>query len=158
MPSQEPPTGPSAHDPGSLDDLLQETRVLLTGAQVLTAFLITVPFSSGFARLVATERGVYGATFLSALASLVLFTSVAAYHRLNWPLRDRPRFKRFATRVVVVGLVPLSLALVLATHLVLQPLFGTLWASLATGLVGLLIGGLWWVLPLASRLHRRLPT
>jgi hypothetical protein len=30
---------------GSLDDMLQELRILLQGAQVLTAFLIVLPFN-----------------------------------------------------------------------------------------------------------------
>ena len=38
------------------DDLLQEIRVLLSGSQVLTAFLVILPFSTGFTHLNTFER------------------------------------------------------------------------------------------------------
>lgn len=37
---------PDSHDPADLGDMLQELRVLLPGAQMLTAFLILLPFRS----------------------------------------------------------------------------------------------------------------
>lgn len=37
--------------PGDLADFLQELRVILPGAQTLTAFLIILPFQSGFGRI-----------------------------------------------------------------------------------------------------------
>ena len=60
--------------------------MLLAGSQVLTASLVTLPFSSGFTRLSGSERHVYAATFLTVLLSLVLFATPAAYHRLVWPM------------------------------------------------------------------------
>ncbi|MGC8035720.1 DUF6328 family protein, partial [Salmonella enterica] len=37
---------------GDLSDLLNELRILLPAAQLLTAFLITLPFNSGFSQIV----------------------------------------------------------------------------------------------------------
>lgn len=37
-----------ASEEGGLDDMLQELRILLQGAQILTAFLIVLPFNQGF--------------------------------------------------------------------------------------------------------------
>ena len=54
------------HDQGDLSDLLSELRVLLPGAQILLAFLIILPFESGFAKIVATEKLVYTLAFMSA--------------------------------------------------------------------------------------------
>jgi len=41
-------------------ELLQELRVAQTGTQILTGFLLTLPFSSGFARLSAGRERLSG--------------------------------------------------------------------------------------------------
>ncbi len=97
-----------------LTELLQELRVLLPGTQTLTAFLIILPFNTGFAEITGLEKVVYAITFVCSLISLVFFTAPAAQHRLQRPLRDRPGFKELATRLIVIGLIPLSIALILA--------------------------------------------
>ena len=103
---------------GDLGDLLFELRILLPGAQTLTAFLIILPFNGGFAQISAGEKNVYVAAFLCALVSLVLFAAPAAQHRLQRPLLDREHFKHRANHCVVAGTRFLSLALILATQLV----------------------------------------
>ena len=139
------------HDDDDLADLLNEIRVLLPGAQVLTAFLIILPFSQGFSQLNRTEQWVYLATFGCSLFSMVCFTSPAAQHRLERPLRDRDRFKRDATRAVIIGLVPLSCAWLLATHLVVNEIVGWLPGIVFPAVLALLIGTLWWIFPLWRR-------
>src|SRR4051794_18927871 len=91
------------HPDGDLGDLLQELRILLQGAQVLTAFLIVLPFNQGFAEINESEKWVYLATFFCSICPLVLFTAPAAHHRLQRPLNDRAGFKQFATRMIIVG-------------------------------------------------------
>lgn len=131
-----------------LADLLSELRILLPGAQTLTAFLIILPFNSGFAEINREERYVYIATFLCALASLILFAAPAAWHRLLRPLRDREGFKTRATHSVIAGLATLSIALVLATQLVLDAVLLRPWLSWGGALlVAVLIGVIWWLLP-----------
>ncbi len=137
---------------GDLSDLLAELRVLLPGAQTLTAFLIILPFNAGFAQIQQGEQYVYLATFLCSVTSLVLFTAPAAQHRVLRPLPDRERFKLTANRLIVAGLVPLSLALILATQLVMAEVLhhpGVAWGI--AGGVAVLIGVAWWVAPLRKK-------
>lgn len=136
-----------------LSDLLQELRVLLPGVQMLTAFLIILPFSAGFTRIEQSERWSYLAIFLCAVSSLVLFTAPAAQHRLERLLRDRVRFKHDATRLIIVGLVPFSLALILAAHLVVTEAVSTRSGLVAAAVVAGLIGVTWWPLPLLHRVR-----
>lgn len=143
--------GVTADDDGDLTDMLGELRVLLPSAQLLSAFLITVPFNSGFANIVAAEKTVFLATFTLSILSLVLLSAPAVQHRVIRPLTDRAGFKRLATRQIVVGAVLLAMALTLATQLVLSTVFGhgigIVFATLTGGLLLLL----WWVLPKVLR-------
>lgn len=143
-------------DDGDLTDMLGEMRVLLPTAQLLSAFLITLPFTSGFAAIVTSEKRVFLATFVLSVASLILLSAPAVQHRLLRPLTNRVRFKRFATRQIVAGSATLSLALVLATQLVLSAVFGHAVGNVAGGLVAALILLLWWVFPKVWRASGRL--
>ena len=139
-----------ANDP-DLNDLLQELRILLQGAQVLTAFLTIVPFSEGFGRLDQFERMVFLVTFVSSLAGLIFISAPAAQHRLQRPLKDREGFKRFATRMTLVGLVAISVALILAAQLVSNEVVGFAPSLAVSALIAALIGIVWWLIPLASK-------
>jgi hypothetical protein len=135
-----------------LTELLQELRVLLPGTQMLTAFLIILPFNAGFADIQRGEKYVYLATFLCSVTSLVLFAAPAGQHRLQRPLLDREAFKHRANQLVIAGLVLLSFALVLATQLVLDEVLRIDWlAWVAAGVVALLILVVWWIAPLRMK-------
>jgi len=136
---------------GNLSDMLQELRVLLQGAQVLTGFLIVLPFYQAFATLSAAQHAVYLATFGCSLASLIIFSAPAAQHRLEWPLRDRARFKEFATRMIVFGMIPLSFALILGTDQVVTQVLGAAPGWIAAALAAAIIAILWWLFPFAQR-------
>ena len=135
------------YDDGDLTDLLGELRVLLPSSQLLSAFLITVPFMPGFNAITYTEKWVFLATFLLAVTSLVLLSATAVQHRLIRPLIDRPRFKTFASRQILAGAVTLAIALISGTQLVLSTIFGHFVGSLAAALIATLIFTLWWWLP-----------
>lgn len=143
---------------GDLTDLLSELRVLLPGTQTLTAFLVILPFNGGFAEIRNEEKAVYVVTFLCSILALVLFTAPAAQHRLQRPLRDREGFKTVATRFIIAGLVPLSVALTLVTQLVLSEVVATRWVSWSVaGGVALVILALWWIYPVRGRSEANTP-
>jgi hypothetical protein len=154
--SQEPFALPDPHDDGDFSDMLSEQRILLPGAQMLTAFLIILPFNGGFQHIVHMEKLVFLATFICALTSLILLSAPAIQHRVMRPLADRAAFKHLATKFIVAGAVALAFAFTLATNLVISEVFGALAGYVASGLIALLIFVLWWVLPMhlqrASRL------
>ena len=139
----------------ALDEMLIELRILLPSAQLLTAFLITLPFNSGFSQIVKLEKGVFIATFLCSICSLVLFTAPAIQHRLMRPLRNRQSFKNSTTRQMVAGTVLLSLSLILSASLVMSEVFGHSMGMAVGIMVATFIGGIWWIWPFFIR--RRLP-
>jgi len=146
---------PASEPDGDFGDFLQELRILLPAAQTLTAFLIILPFNGGFGQIRQGEKWIYVATFLCSICALILFSAPAAQHRLQRPLSDRERFKDDATRLIVIGLVPLSLALILASHLVIAQALADRWVAWAVaGVVAILIGAMWWLVPLRAKQER----
>lgn len=139
------------HDERSLNEMLQELRVLQQGSQILAGFLILLPFSEGFVKIAPFEKWVYIVAFISSLVSLICFSTPAAQHRVERPLRNRVRFKKLSTRIIVFGMIALSVALISTTQLVLNEVLGDGWSSIMTLLVGLLIAVLWWLVPLYKK-------
>lgn len=142
---------------GRLADLLSELRVMLAGAQMLTAFLILLPFNSTFEQIVQFEKYVFLATFFLAVSSIVLLSAPAIQHRIMNPLRDRLGFKRMAIRHLVAGGVTMALAFVLATDLVISQVFGALPGVVAAVVIAVLILCLWLLLPFYLRRRARSP-
>lgn len=139
------------NDNGDLTEMLNELRVLLSGSQLLTAFLISVPFMSGFRSVIQSEKWIFMATFFCSLASLILFAAPAVQHRMLRPLQNRSAFKNMATRQILAGVVMLALALVLAASLVVSEVFGHGLGMVVAAGIGLLIVLLWWWLPYWQR-------
>lgn len=133
--------------------LLGNLRVLLQGAQVLTSFLIVLPFNTDFGALGRQDRLFYLATFLCSLISLILLSAPALHHYVRRPLRHPEQFKRFSTRLVWLGAAFMSLALVLATRLVVRQVLTGTSTWVVTGMTALLLLGVWWWLPVRHELR-----
>lgn len=143
------------HDENDMTEMLNELRVLLPGAQLLTGFLITLPFNSGFRQIVQVEKWVFMAAFLCSLTSLVLFTAPAVQHRMLRPLNNRMHFKNVASRQMLAGASFLSLALVLCANLVTSEVIGHPLGGAVAAAVTSLILSIWWIYPWWMRLVRK---
>src|SRR6201993_1970983 len=62
--------------------LLQELRVVQTGVQLLTGFLLTLPFQQRFDILNTTMRVIYLVTVGCSVAATILLEAPVAMHRL----------------------------------------------------------------------------
>lgn len=136
------------HEDGDLTDMLGELRVVLPTAQLLTAFLITVPFMPGFSSIAAIERHVFLATFILSVTGLVLLSAPAVQHRVMRPLLDRVEFKRRASKQILLGCAAISLALILVAQFVLSVAMDSeVIGTVAAGGVAVLLVLFWWLLP-----------
>lgn len=157
MPSGSPePASDGEPDQKSLNEMLQELRILQQGSQILVGFFVLLPFSEGFVKISSFERWVYIVAFLSSIITLICFSAPAAQHRIERPLRQRIKFKSQSNRIIVAGTVALSVALIATTQLVSNEALGPEWSAIATGIVALLIAVTWWLVPLSHRGRERL--
>src|SRR6187402_14822 len=92
-------------------DILQELRVVQTGTQILTGFLLTLPFQQRFSALEAPEVVIYLALVsLAALATLLALTPVAL-HRGLFRRHALGFIVRIANRLMRASLLTIALTL-----------------------------------------------
>lgn len=131
--------------------LLQELRVAQTGVQLLTGFLLTLPFQQRFTTLDSTSRNVYLTTVAFSVASTVLLVAPVGMHRILFRQRRLTLLVAAAHRCAFYGLLLLGVALAGVTVLI----FGTV----ADPMAGWVAGGIalagfitfWVLVPLAMR-------
>ena len=73
---------PGARTARNFMELLQGLRVAVTGVQVLFAFLLTVPFAPGFARVAEAERWLFYVAIVGAALASMFFIAPVAQHRI----------------------------------------------------------------------------
>jgi amino acid transporter len=136
-----------------LIELLNELRVVLTGVQVLFAFLLTLPFTDRFRDLVPTQRLMFSVAFTATAMASVLLMAPTAYHRIRFRQRDKERMLRWSNRFAIVGVGLLAVAIGTIVLLVIDVLYALLSAAVVAGAVVGLIAWTWFALPLSRRLE-----
>lgn len=133
-------------------ELLQELRVAIPGVQVLFAFLLTIPFSQGFAKLSGTERGFYGLCLVLAALATGLLIAPTSSHRLNFRAGNKEWLLAHSNRLAIAGLVLLAMAICVSMFVALAVVFETTWGVGIALLTAAWFVWLWYVWPV---MHRR---
>ena len=136
----------------NLNELFMGLRVALPGVQVLFAFLLVLPFQSGFPDVTAFQEKVYFATLLCTMIASVMLIAPSARHRIRFRKDDKAYVVFSASRLTIAGLVFLGLGMIGAILLVSDYLFGAATATIATLLVAIALFWLWFGSPLARDL------
>jgi hypothetical protein len=135
----------------NFEELTGELRVVITGVQVLFAFLLVVPFDTGFAHVGTYERIVYFVTLSLASMSALCMIAPSAQHRFLFRHDDKRHIVFTSNRIVIAGLVFLAMAMCGCLLLVATYLFGVL-AGLLTVILGAFpFAILWFAMPLLRR-------
>ena len=149
----DPDESPKERVDRELIELLNGLRVVLPGVQVLLAFLLTVPFSSGFKDATSTDRIVYFVTVLLTVGATGALTMPAAYHRIRFRQGDKEQMLRLPNTFAIVGLVLLTLAMATVVFLITNVLYGIA-AAVPVSIVVLLVLGLsWFAVPVFRRVE-----
>ena len=135
----------------NLAELVGELRVVQTGVQVLFAFLLVVPFNSGFAKVTDFERGTYFVTLIATALAAACLIAPSAQHRFLFRFEDKQHLVFMANRLAIAGLVFLSIAMGGAVLFVTTKLFGEGIGWLTLALIAVPFAGLWFAYPLWRR-------
>lgn len=134
--------------------LLQEVRVLQMSVQLLSGYLLVLPFQHRFATLSTACRALYYVTTAASLAAVIIFLTPIALHRSLFRTHNLAIVVAATHRLALLGMVAVAVALTGAAALVVA--VGA--DSMAIGLVAATGGGacagfFWWWLP--RHLYRR---
>jgi hypothetical protein len=125
--------------------------VVVTGVQMLFAFLLIVPFDTGFTHVGDFERAVYFVTLAFAALAAACMIAPSVYHRFLFRYDDKPHLVRLSNRVPIAGLGFLAIAMCGCVLLVATKLFGAEAGALATAIAAIPFAGLWFVVPLRRK-------
>ncbi|OBI78999.1 DUF6328 family protein [Mycobacterium asiaticum] len=131
--------------------LLQELRVVQTGVQLLTGFLLTLPFQSRFDVMSEPIRVVYLVTVGCSVAATVFLIAPVGMHRLLFRRHRLSVLVAAAHRCAYGGLLLLGLALTGVTVIIFDAVAGVV-AGVIAGLCALALFAVSWLLvPLLLR-------
>jgi Family of unknown function (DUF6328) len=135
------------------NSLLQELRVVQTGVQLLTGFLLTLPFQQRFDVLSEHMRMVYLATVSCSVGATVLLIAPVAMHRLLFRRHRLQVLVSAAHRCAYAGLTLLGLALTGMTVIVFAAVSGRIAGFVAGAFALALFMVFWLVVPLFLRIR-----
>ena len=134
-----------------LIELLNEVRVALPGVQVLFAFLLTVPFASGWKKTTELQQDVYVCAVVTAAVAAVFMIAPSSYHRLLFRQPHKEHMLFTSNKLLIIGMVFLAISISLCVFLVVDLVISIPWALTLTAGVALLIVVLWYAMPLNRR-------
>ena len=132
-------------------DLVGELRIAAVGIQVLFAFLLVVPFNAGWKQVNSFQRDVYFIALLCIATAAVLLIAPTIHHRLLSRRHQKAYLVDFTTRLVICAGVLLAIGLVAIMVMLTDYLFGGVLAAIVGAGGVVLIGGLWFAVPLVRR-------
>lgn len=138
----------------NLNELLQELRVTQTGVQILTGFLLTLPFTSRFPDLGTLQRWVYLAILSGSVVATGLIVAPVAFHRALFRQGERPWIVTAANRSARAGLLALALTTTGVVWLVFDLVVNRVSANTASAASVLFFATLWAGVPMLARRRR----
>ena len=130
---------------------LDETRILILGAQILLGFQFRVAFQDAFDSLPALARHLDGVALLLMLATVALLIAPSAAHRIASEGEASGRIHDVISKGAASALLPFALALGLDFWIALDGMAGRGWAIVAGVAVAGFAFALWYGLGMLRR-------
>lgn len=129
------------------NEFMQELRVIQNGVQILFAFLLTLPFQSGFDHLQGHQKTLYVVVLGLVTASIVTVMGPAVMHRVTTGRRAKDALVETGNKLATVGLYLLAAAVVCAVGLVVDVVVNRTAGFIAAGIVTVVVLAVWTALP-----------
>ena len=132
-------------------ELLNELRVAGTGIQVMFAFLLVVPFQSGWHQVDSFERTVYFVTLLLVATAAFLLMAPPIHHRLLFRHGEKRFLVQTANYFAIGGMVMLAFGFVGILVLLSDVVVGGAAPTIVGVLAATFLAGLWFAVPAIRR-------
>ncbi|GAA2033763.1 DUF6328 family protein [Agromyces tropicus] len=137
------------------NDILQELRVVMTGTQLISGFLLAVAFQPTFRDLQPQEVTLYLVLVVLATTATMLGLAPVILHRQLSGRKQKDRVVRIANSLLLVLLVVVSLVAVGVAMLIFDVTVSQQAGWVAGGLSLVLLLAFWTVVPRIGRHERR---
>ena len=134
---------------------LDESRMLILGAQILLGFQFRVVLEPGFERLSPSSQYLKMIAMVILLGGIALIMSPGSYHRIVRAGNDAEDVQKFATTVMDFALVPFLLALAIELYVSTARVLGASGGLIEGTFIGVAALALWYGLGAAARPMRR---
>lgn len=159
LPSLPGPDGRAESDAERADrnwnEILQELRVLQTGTQILTGFLLALAFQPAFGDLSLGLKDFYLVLVAVAVLSAIVAMSPVALHRMLFQKQAKGAIVRFGHIALVFTLLTVSLLLMGVIAFVFHVVLGSTASWIAAVALAIAIVTLWVIVPAVVRIRRR---
>ncbi|WP_457100276.1 DUF6328 family protein [Microbacterium sp. P5_E9] len=135
-------------------EVLQELRVLQTGTQILTGFLLALAFQPAFADLNDGQRTLYLTLVVLSAVSAIVALAPVALHRVVFRHGMKPEVVEYGHAALITALVTVAVLLVGVVAFVFDVVVGVSAAWVAAAALGMLLVVLWIVAPFVMRRRR----
>lgn len=136
------------------NEVLQELRVMQTGTQILTGFLLALAFQPAFADLGAGQRLLYLVLVVLAAVSAIIALAPVALHRFLFHRRAKPRVVAYGHWSLVASLITVSMLLVGVVAFVFDVVVDVPAAWIAVAALAVLVLALWVAAPIIIRVRQ----
>jgi Family of unknown function (DUF6328) len=135
-------------------EILQELRVIQTGTQILTGFLLTIAFQTRFSQLDELQTRIYLALVVVAALTTALGLAPVSLHRTLFRMKAKAIIVTVANRILKITLAAVAVLLSGTILLIFDVVVGRTAGFIAGGTALLLITATWLILPIGVRRRR----
>ncbi len=133
-------------------EILQELRVIQTGTQVLTGFLLTLAFQPRFADLERYEVVIYLSLVSVAVLATVLALAPVSLHRTIFRRKAKGDLVRIGNRLLILTLIAIAMTLVGTAVLIFDVVAGHTAGVIAGAVTSVAVLIAWVAIPARVRL------
>lgn len=137
------------------NEVLQELRVLQTGTQILTGFLLALAFQPGFADLTDGQVTFYLVLVVLAALSAIMALAPVALHRALFQQRMKRSVVAYGHAALVTALVTTASLIVGVVAFLFDVVVSDSASTVVAVVLGALIVALWIVVPGVMRMRGR---
>lgn len=132
-------------------ELLQELRVVQTGTQIITGFLLTAVFQARFTELDPFQLATYLCLVVTSVVTTIAGLAPVSLHRYLFRKRAKEQVVVYADRFARVALIGVAITVVGIALLIFDFVLGRAWGVLLAAAVAALLVLSWILVPRRAR-------
>lgn len=133
------------------NELLQELRVVQTGTQIITGFLLTAVFQSRFEELDSFQLATYLLLVVTSIMTTIAGLAPVSLHRYLFRKRAKDKVLVYADRFARLTLIGVAVTVVGIGMLIFDFVLGRFWGIAAAAVIAILLIAVWVVVPVRVR-------